>query len=76
MDASDPAHAGTDYTLQASAVVIATGLASAVAGFVGDALGFSALFAISTLLSGAGCALLLWALGAQRVPPRLVAAMP
>lgn len=76
MDASDPAHAGTDYTLQASAVVIATGLASAVAGFVGDALGFSALFAMSTVLSGAGCALLLWALAAQRVPPRLVAAMP
>lgn len=76
MDASDPAHAGTDYTLQASAVVIATGIASAVAGFVGDALGFATLFGLSTLLSGAGCALLLWALAARRVPRRLSEAMP
>ena len=74
MDASDPVHAGTDYTLQASTVVIATGLASALGGALGDAMGYGALFGISALLSGTGCALLLWALAARRVPPRLVAA--
>jgi predicted MFS family arabinose efflux permease len=71
MDASDPQHAGTDYTLQASTVVIATGLASVAGGVLGDALGFAGMFSAAVALSGAGCALLLWALRAGRVPPRL-----
>ncbi len=71
MDASDPAHAGTDYTLQASTVVIATGLASVAGGMLGDALGYGPMFGVSALLSGAGCALLLWALATRRVPPGL-----
>ena len=71
MDASDPQHAGTDYTLQAITIVIAMGLASAAGGLLGDALGFAALFGLSVLLSGAGCALLLWALGTGRVPHSL-----
>ena len=71
MDASDPAHAGTDYTLQACVIVLATGVAGAAGGLLGDALGYGAMFAISTLLSGAGCALLLWALAVGRVPARL-----
>jgi len=71
MDASDPVHAGTDYTLQASTVVIATGLASAAGGVLGDALGYGAMFGAAALLSGAGCAVLLWALAAGRVPLRL-----
>lgn len=71
MDASDPQHAGTDYTLQASTVVIATGLAGATGGVLGDALGYGAMFGASVLLSGAGCLLLLWALGSGRVPLRL-----
>ena len=71
MDASEPQHAGTDYTLQACAVVIATGLAAAVGGVTGDALGYFGLFVLSALLSGAGCALLLAALRWQRVPVRL-----
>lgn len=68
MDASEEAHAATDYTLQASMVVIATGLASMAGGVLGDALGFGAMFALSALLSAAGCALLLWALRTRRVP--------
>lgn len=71
MDASDPQHAGTDYTLQASTVVIATGLAGAAGGALGDALGYGVMFGASVLLSGAGCLLLLWALGSGRVPLRL-----
>lgn len=71
MDASAPSHAGTDYSLQASTVVIATGVASAVGGLLGDALGYAMLFGVSVLLSGAGCALLLWGLSTRRVPRRL-----
>jgi len=37
-------------------------------GVIGDALGFGAMFALSALLSAAGCALLLWALRARRMP--------
>jgi predicted MFS family arabinose efflux permease len=76
MDASDPQHAGSDYTLQACAIVIATGLAGWAGGLLGDALGYGALFTLATALSGAGCALLLWALATRRVPARLSAANP
>ncbi|MES2884401.1 MAG: MFS transporter [Pseudomonadota bacterium] len=71
MDASDPAHAGTDYTLQASTIVIATGLAGVAGGVLGDAMGYGTMFGIAVLLSGGGCALLLWALATRRVPERL-----
>jgi len=36
-----PEHAGTDYTVQASLVVVATGGAAAVSGFSAQALGYS-----------------------------------
>lgn len=71
MDASDPAHSATDYTLQASVVVIATGLAGIAGGVIGDAVGFAGLFAFSALLSAAGCAWLLHLLAARRLPARL-----
>lgn len=38
----------TDYTVQASAVVIATGAASALAGFSAQALGYAGHFAVAT----------------------------
>ncbi|HEY3451319.1 MAG TPA: MFS transporter [Myxococcales bacterium] len=41
----------TDYTVQASAVVLSTGLASAVAGFSAGALGYPAHFALAAALS-------------------------
>lgn len=44
MDASDPDHAGSDYTLFASAVVVVQGLAGFAAGAVGDLAGYPALF--------------------------------
>lgn len=50
MDWSRPAAAAADYTVQASAVVIATGTASALAGFSAQWLGYSAHFGISALL--------------------------
>ncbi len=41
----------TDYTVQASAVVIATGVASAVAGFSAQALGYLGHFCLATVLA-------------------------
>jgi MFS transporter, PAT family, beta-lactamase induction signal transducer AmpG len=41
----------TDYTVQASAVVIATGAASAVAGFSAQALGYFGHFCLATVMA-------------------------
>jgi MFS transporter, PAT family, beta-lactamase induction signal transducer AmpG len=46
----------TDYTVQASAVVIATGLASAVAGFSAQAFGYFGHFCVATVLALAALA--------------------
>lgn len=76
MDASDPDHAGTDYTLLACAIVLGSGLASLAAGLVGDALGYAVAFALSFLLSGAGCLVLVLAIDRGRGPQRLSAVWP
>jgi PAT family beta-lactamase induction signal transducer AmpG len=54
MDACRPEHAATDYTVQASLVVLATGAAAAVSGFSAAALGYSTHFALSAALCVAG----------------------
>lgn len=71
MDASDPDHAGTDYTLLASAVVIVSGLAGIVIGGVGDAFGYVTAFTVSALCSALGIVLLVRRLDARSGPPRL-----
>ncbi|WP_428312021.1 MFS transporter [Hydrocarboniphaga sp.] len=58
MDAADRDHAGTDYSLYACAIVITQGVAAFVGGAAGDALGYAATFAIATVVSAAGCLLL------------------
>ncbi len=50
MDWSRPASGGTDYTVQASAVVIATGLANTLGGFVAQAVGYGPYFAGASAL--------------------------
>ncbi|MGZ8179166.1 MFS transporter [Williamsia sp. SKLECPSW1] len=55
MDSAERAFAGTDYTLLASAVVVVQGAAGVAAGIVGDAFGYVALYATSTVLSALGC---------------------
>lgn len=55
MDASDPAHASTDYTLLACAVVITQGAASFAGAALADAAGYGVLFATGVFLSVAGC---------------------
>lgn len=71
MDAADPEHAGTDYTLLACAIVIATGLASFTGAALADAVGYAPMFALGVVLSGAGCVLLVKRVDAGAGPARL-----
>lgn len=73
MDASDPEHAGTDYTLLACAVVLAQGLAAFAAAAIGDAFGYLPAFAAGFVVSVLGCALLVVLLDRGRGPARLEA---
>jgi MFS transporter, PAT family, beta-lactamase induction signal transducer AmpG len=52
-----PGHEGSDYTIQASIVVVSTGGAAALSGFVAEALGYSWLFFIACGLASAAAAL-------------------
>jgi MFS family permease len=51
MDAADERSAGSDYSVQASLVVLGTGLAAGLSGFSAQALGYAAHF----VLAGALC---------------------
>lgn len=64
MDTCRPGHAGTDYTVQASVVVIAQGIGAATSGFVAAALGWPAFF----LLSAALCAVAVGVVARHRAP--------
>lgn len=57
MDACREDHAATDYTLQACVVVIATGFAAALSGFLAEGLGYVGLFVVSSVLTLVGTAL-------------------
>jgi MFS family permease len=76
MDASDPEHAGTDYTLLACAVVLASGLAGLFAGVLGDTLGYAGAFVLSFVFSGIGCLVLVRMLDRGGGPERLAAVWP
>ena len=65
MDRTRPGRESSDYTLQASLVVIATGTASAVSGLSAAQLGYTAHFTLSALL---GLAAVLFAAYALRDP--------
>jgi len=71
MDASDPEHAGTDYTLLACAIVVAMGLANFSGAVIADAVGYAPTFVAGMVLSGIGCLVLVRAVDAQRGPARL-----
>lgn len=64
MDAADPEHAGSDYTLFACAIVVVQGVAGMTGGLIGDLAGYPALFGTGLVLSGLGCAALV--LGLRR----------
>jgi MFS family permease len=71
MDASDPEHAGTDYTLLACAIVFAMGLANFTGATIADAFGYAPTFVTGFLLSGIGCLALVRGIDLQRGPARL-----
>jgi len=71
MDASDPEHAGTDYTLLACAIVFAMGLANFTGATIADAAGYAPAFVAGFVLSGAGCLLLVHGLDRRAGPARL-----
>jgi MFS family permease len=71
MDASDPGHAGTDYTLLACAIVFAMGLANFTAAVIADAVGYAPTFTVGLALSGIGCLVLVRSLDSRRGPARL-----
>jgi RhtX/FptX family siderophore transporter len=54
MDWSSRGSAATDYTIQASVVVIATSAGSALSGYSASALGYAPHFALATAVSAAG----------------------
>ncbi|MGI9245423.1 MAG: MFS transporter [Steroidobacteraceae bacterium] len=74
MDASDPEHAGTDYTLLACAVVVAMGLANFTGAAIADAADYGTSFGAGFVLSVAGCLVLVRALDTGGGPRRLHAA--
>jgi MFS family permease len=71
MDASDPEHAGTDYTLLACAIVVTMGLANFTGAVIADATGYAPTFVAGFLLSGVGCLVLVHSLDRRRGPGRL-----
>ncbi|HSN73155.1 MAG TPA: MFS transporter, partial [Steroidobacteraceae bacterium] len=73
MDASDPEHAGTDYTLFACAIVFVTGIANFTGASIADAFGYAPTFVLGMILSGIGCLVLVASLDARRGPARVAA---
>jgi MFS family permease len=71
MDASDPEHAGTDYTLLACAIVVAMGLANFTGAVIADAVGYAPTFVAGVIVSAIGCLVLVRSLDARRGPARL-----
>ena len=55
MDAADPEHAGTDYTLFASIFVLVNSVGTFAAAAIADAFGYVPAFGIGTLLAAVGC---------------------
>lgn len=54
MDRCRPEQASTDYTLQASVVVMVAGLGVGISGPIAEAVGYTAHFSVSALLGGFG----------------------
>lgn len=56
-----PGHEGSDYTLQASLVVVSTGIAHALSGFSAHALGYATHFTLAAVLTFTAAAITFWA---------------
>jgi MFS family permease len=71
MDASDPEHAGTDYTLFASLVVVMGPIGNVSGAFIADKLGYAPTFALGSVLAVAGTLLVVRMLDRKPVPARI-----
>jgi MFS family permease len=74
MDASDPEHAGTDYTLLACVVLIVGMIANLCGGALADAFGYAVAFATGAILALAGCLILVWVLDRHQFSERVALA--
>jgi predicted MFS family arabinose efflux permease len=71
MDASDPEHAGTDYTLLACVVIIVGMIANYCGAAIADAFGYATAFTTGAVLALAGCLALIWVLERYQVSSRV-----
>ena len=71
MDASDPEHAGTDYTLLACVVIIVGMIANYCGAAIADAFGYATAFTTGAVLALAGCLALIWVLDRYAVSSRV-----
>ena len=71
MDASEMQHAGTDYTVFASAVVGVSSIGSFVGGAIGDTYGYATTFIVGTTLAALGCLALVWLLDRDPAPQKI-----
>jgi MFS family permease len=74
MDASDPEHAGTDYTLLACVVLIVGMIANLCGGVLADAFGYAVAFGTGAVLALAGCLTLVWVLDRYHFSTRVALA--
>ena len=71
MDASDPEHAGTDYTLFASMVVLMNAVGNFCGAALADATGYTTTFAVGTALALVGTLAVVGILDRKPMPPRV-----
>ncbi|HEY7639649.1 MAG TPA: MFS transporter [Steroidobacteraceae bacterium] len=71
MDASDPEHAGTDYTLLACVVIVVGMVANLCGGLLADAFGYATAFTTGAVLALAGCLTLVWVLDRYQFSERV-----
>jgi MFS family permease len=71
MDASDPEHAGTDYTLFASLVVVMGPIGNVSGAAVADAVGYAPAFTVGSILALVGTLLVVRMLDHKPVPARI-----
>lgn len=71
MDVAEPEHAGTDYTLLASAVVLFDGVGAFIGASIADAAGYASAFSIGTVLAVAGCLFVVYRLDRVTISERV-----
>lgn len=74
MDASDPDHAGTDYTLFASLVVLMGFIGNFAGAALADAMGYATTFSIGTVVALLGTLAVVWIVDRKPMPGRVMLA--